>query len=57
LSVTVFLSALVAYEQERLAIQWGATVIMISSLNIIVLIFAIVNKHDYQSKGNDVIHS
>lgn len=52
----LFAAGLSAYEQERLAIYWGVTVISICALNITVLISALVSKRESQSEDDDLVY-
>lgn len=55
--ILIFLASLLVYEQESLAIYWGATVISISSINILVLVLALVRRRGLSSISDGVVHS
>lgn len=49
-------AGLAAYEQERLALGWAATVISICVMNVAVLIAALVHRRDAQSGDDNVVY-
>ncbi len=55
--ILLFVVGLIRHEQERLAIQWGATVITICSINIVALVLALVSKRGSQSDENNIAYS
>lgn len=54
--VILFIGNFAAYEQERLAIHWGVTVIAICALNAAVLLQALVGKRDIPPTDGNVVH-
>lgn len=54
--IFLFVSGLTSYEQEKLAIHWGLTVISICAINVVVLISGLAGKRASQSKGDDVVY-
>lgn len=54
--ILLFFAGLTSYEQERLAIHWGITVISICAINVVVLISGLASKRASQSKGDDVVY-
>lgn len=55
--ISLFIIGLTAHDQERLAIQWGATVITIGAINVVTLVSALVQRRSSQSNDSNIVHS
>lgn len=54
--ILLFVAGLTSYEQERLAIHWGVTVISICAINVVVLISGLAGKRASQTDDDDVVY-